>query len=86
MLGVAELVELDVVELLVVELDDELPHPAATSAIADVSTMAPNQRLVKLHTPLYRLSPSASPGFAKLMGLFPSGLTVADEASLVQSS
>ena len=52
MLGVDELVELDVVEVLVVLDDDELPHPAATSAIADVSTMAPNQRVVKLHAPL----------------------------------
>jgi hypothetical protein len=52
MLGVDELVELDVVVVLVVELDDELPHPAATSAITDVSTMAPNQRVLNLHTPL----------------------------------
>ena len=52
MLGVDELVELDVVVVLVVELDDELPHPATTSAITDVSTMAPNQRVLNLHTPL----------------------------------
>ena len=68
MVGVDELVELDVVVVLVVELDDELPHPAATSAIAVVSTMAPSQRVVKLHTPLYRRSPSAPPGFAKTAG------------------
>ncbi len=51
MLGVDELVELEVV-VVVVELDDELPHPAATKAIAAVSTMAPNQRVLNLHTPL----------------------------------
>ncbi len=53
MVGVDELVELDVAVVLVVELDDdELPHPATTSAITDVSTMAPNQRVLNLHTPL----------------------------------
>ena len=70
MVGVDELVELDVVVVLVVELDDdELPHPAATSAIADVSTMAPNQRVLKLHAPRSSAPRSAPPGFANCWAL-----------------
>ncbi len=63
MVGVAALVELDVVDvlLLVVELDDELPHPAATSAITDVSTTAPNKRELKLHAPHSSAPRSAPP-------------------------
>jgi hypothetical protein len=59
MVGVDELVELEVVVVLVELDDDELPHPAATSAITDVSTMAPNQRVLKLHAPRSSAPPSA---------------------------
>jgi hypothetical protein len=47
--------EVDDVAVVVVVVDDdldELPQPATTSAITDVSTMAPNQRVLNLHTPL----------------------------------
>jgi hypothetical protein len=49
--GVDELVVLDV-DVVVVVFDDELPHPAATNAIATVSPTAPNQRELKSHAPL----------------------------------
>jgi hypothetical protein len=86
MLGVDALVELDVVEVLVVELDDELPHPAATSAITDVSTMALNQRELKSHAPLSSaLTCKHRLDFADA-GAFPGVVTVADRGSIVQSS
>ena len=86
MVGVDELVELDVVVVLVVELDDdELPHPAATSAIADVSTMAPNQRVLKLHAPRYRRHVRHRLD-SLIAGLSPSAVTVADHGSIVQPS
>jgi len=47
MLGVDVAVEL-VVELDVVEELDDEPHPAATSAIAAVSTAAANKRELKI--------------------------------------
>ena len=51
--GVDEVDDVAVVVVVVVVVDFfELPHPAATSAITEVSTIAPNQRELKSHTPL----------------------------------